>query len=180
MTNQRIILPDRPTLIIGIDPGKQGGIGYVLYHKLQNARTNKIGISCIKRNVIKLGETIYDTRQRIRAIIVDSQTPDDVVCYLECSNGVPNTGNRQRGMSSTATFFRGIGRLEGLLCGMDVTVHPVTPQKWMKRLDCLTGGDKSVTRLAAQRRWPTKEIYNWNADALLITHYGELDYLGVK
>jgi hypothetical protein len=39
-------------------------------------------------------------------------------------------------------------------------------------MQCLTKGDKNVSKAAAQRLWPKLKITHANADALLIAEYG--------
>ena len=92
--------------------------------------------------------------------------------YLEATNQIPfrprgNSGKTGQGLASTAKFSKSVGRLEGLLCGMGLDHRIVSPQKWMRALDCMTKGDKRITRNLAIKMYPKLK-------PILICHYGEM------
>lgn len=94
------------------------------------------------------------------------------ICVLEKVWSRP--GNSARSMFS---FGQNYGFITGVLARSHVEYEMVTPQTWMRALNCETGGDKNVTKELAQDKWPRKKIYHWNADALLIAAYGRTTYL---
>ncbi len=54
----------------------------------------------------------------------------------------------------------------------------VTPKHWMTVMECLTGGDKNISkqraiRLMADEGYEGLAITHWNADGILIAKYGE-------
>lgn len=61
--------------------------------------------------------------------------------------------------------------LIGLLAAYEIPYREVTPQKWQQEMQCRSGGDKNVTKAAAQKRWPSDKITHANADASLIAEY---------
>jgi hypothetical protein len=50
----------------------------------------------------------------------------------------------------------------------------VTPFTWQKRLQCLSGGDKNVTKARAQQLFPGVKISHITADALLLAEFCRL------
>ena len=89
------------------------------------------------------------------------------VAYIESVHSMP-----KQGVSSTFTFGRNYGFLRGCLCALEIPYHEVTPQKWQKALECLSHGDKNVTKARAQQLFPKLKITHAIADALLIAEYG--------
>lgn len=82
----------------------------------------------------------------------------------------------RQGVASTFKFGRSFGFLEGLLVAHLIPYELVTPQKWQTFMKCRSGGDKNVTKAAAQRLWPDIKITHAIADAYLIAEYGRRTY----
>lgn len=149
----------KPTTIIGIDPGKSGGIAWI-----------RDGRACVER----MPETLADLWELVEEIVRGSW----IVChsghvrncraYLEEVHAMP-----KQGVTSTFTFGRGFGHLEMALTAAGVPFERVRPQVWQKALGCLTKGDKNVTKRRAQELFPSLKVTHATADALLIAHYGE-------
>jgi hypothetical protein len=78
----------------------------------------------------------------------------------------------QMGTVSCFTFGRAYGFLRGLLIALQIPFEEVSPQRWQKDMQCLSGGDKNVTKARAQQLWPHEKITHANADALLIAEWG--------
>lgn len=76
-----------------------------------------------------------------------------------------------QGVSSTFAFGQSFGFLKGLLIAHRVPFFLVLPRMWQKELDCMTGGDKNVTKAKAAELWPDRKWYHWNSDAALIGKY---------
>lgn len=138
---------------IGIDPGKSGGIA-----------------------------AINGSGEIIQLIATARETPADLVAKLrwttidggECVARIEKVGaSPQMGVVSAFTFGRSFGWLLGILDCLSIRYEFVTPQRWQKAMGCLSGGDKNVTKAAAQRLWPqqAKRITHALADALLIAEY---------
>lgn len=77
----------------------------------------------------------------------------------------------QQGVVSAFSFGRSYGMLIGLLAAYEIPYREVTPQKWQQEMQCRSGGDKNVTKNAAQKRWPSDKFTHANADATLIAEY---------
>lgn len=161
-------------LIIGIDPGKSGGLAYKLMD----------GKKCLDIYACKMPDDPCDIPQ-----IIDNWTREagafnhvipKTVVYMENPNGIPfrpkaqDDGKTRQGLASTAKFNRNIGFIHGVLVGMGVHHILISPMKWMNYLQCRTGGDKRVTRNLAIKMFPDLKVTHATADALLICHYGSL------
>ncbi len=137
---------------IGIDPGLSGGIatlsdaGSVLF-------------------VTKMPETERDVYDAIlNAVGITSAV--DGRAALEFVRSSP-----QQGVTSAFSFGRGYGGLRMALTVACVSFDEVTPQKWQKAMQCLTRGDKNVSKRRAQELFPHVKITHAIADALLLATY---------
>lgn len=71
--------------------------------------------------------------------------------------------------------FGGINSLvRGALKTRGLTLYDVPPQLWQAKLECMTGGDKNVSKRRAIELFPGVKITHKNADSLLIALYGRL------
>ncbi len=78
----------------------------------------------------------------------------------------------KQGVTSSFTFGKNYGFLIGLLTAIQIPFKFVTPQQWQKGMQCLTKGDKNVSKSAAQRLWPKVKVTHAIADSMLIAEYG--------
>ena len=142
-------------MIIGVDPGKSGGIAW---HDGERAR------------VAKMPATLSDLWMQIESIMVDIPPiyrPSETKAYLEQVHSSP-----QMGVKSSFTFGNGFGHLEMALTAAWIPFVRVSPQKWQGALGCRTGGDKNVSKARAQELFPNLKPTHATADALLIMEYG--------
>jgi Holliday junction resolvasome RuvABC endonuclease subunit len=102
---------------------------------------------------------------------------DPIVAVIEKVSSSP-----QMGVVSAFSFGKSQGFLLGLLTAYKIPYHEVTPQKWQKAMGCMSGGNKNVTKHAAQKLWPHLKITHRDADARLIAEYGRrfINVGGVK
>lgn len=142
------------SLYIGIDPGKTGGIACIETTSLQ--ADDRI-------DAFKLSETPHDIGEWL---IQKIKIRRPIHAMIERVSSRPG-----QGVASMFSFGRSLGFLEGLLTGTLVPYEYVSPLKWQRAMGCLTGGDKNVSKAAAQRLWPHYKITHANADALLIAEY---------
>ena len=110
-------------------------------------------------------------------------TPTDMYLFLKKYQGdIPYgvlekvSSSPQQGVKSAFSFGVSFGFVRGLLVCNAVSYEEASPVKWMKAMNCMTGGNKNVTKAAAQRLWPTCKITHANADALLIAEYARRTY----
>lgn len=134
----------------GIDPGKSGSISVLWWDGKPYAKSQK------------LSETEADIADYFDAFHIEN----DACAVIEKVSASP-----QMGVTSAFTFGRSYGFLRGLLIAHKIPFVEVSPQKWQKAMGCLTGGNKNVSKAAAQQRWPNIKITHANADSLLIAEY---------
>jgi myo-inositol catabolism protein IolC len=136
---------------LGVDPGQSGAIAvidefgaYVSHLKLKDA-----------------------TERDVWSWIEDVTNDADVRAVVESVHSMP-----KQGVSSSFKFGFNAGFLRGLLVAAAIPFDVATPQRWMKELGCMSGGDKNRTKQAAERMWPVGvKITHANADALLIAEF---------
>jgi hypothetical protein len=134
--------------IIGIDPGKGGGIAW---------------IDDDMPGAIAMPDTLKDLFE----LLQDISCEGNATAYLEQVASSP-----QMGVKSAFTFGNGFGHLEMALTACSIPFQRIRPQAWQKELGCLTKGDKNVTKRRAQELFPDLQITHATADALLIAEYG--------
>lgn len=145
--------------IIGIDPGKNGGIAWITDGK-----------PCVE----KMPDTVKDLWELIESIM-HSGTPAERLqkgvygfkAYIEAIHSSP-----QMGVVSAFTFGQGLGRLEMALTAAAIPFERVRPHLWQKEMKCMSKGDKNVTKAKAQELFPSMKVTHATADALLIAAYG--------
>lgn len=159
-------------LIIGIDPGKNGGIA-VLFDN----------------GAVMDATKMPDTPQDIMAFLRDVQVVADtysksVVCYMEAVGfGMPGQSS-----SATAKFARHCGHLEMALLALGIQTNTVTPNKWEKVYQLGKSSEFSKTewknrlKAKAQQLFPLlgKRITLATCDALLLAEYGRKKEIGGK
>ncbi|MES2995877.1 MAG: hypothetical protein V4733_03615 [Verrucomicrobiota bacterium] len=145
--------------IIGLDPGKTGGIAWWQNGEMQAER---------------LPETMADLWNLIFIRIVcgepewlHADTSTCCIAYLEEVHSSP-----QMGVKSAFSFGQTFGRLEMALSAARIPFQRVRPQVWQKAMGCMTRGDKNVSKRRAQELFPHLKITHATADALLIAEYG--------
>jgi hypothetical protein len=147
--------------IIGIDPGVNGGIAWITDGK-----------PCV--------EKMPDTLQDLWDLLCDIKQGQGLSPGLRLSVAVEGCkayieqvhSSPQMGVKSAFTFGQGYGRLEMALTAAGIPFERVRPQVWQKALQCLTKGDKNVSKRRAQELYPQIKITHATADALLIATYG--------
>ena len=140
--------------IIGIDPGKNGGISWITDRR-----------PCAE----KMPDTLRDIWELVCSISGRDWSNNGMDCkaYIESVHSSP-----QMGVTSAFTFGRGFGWLEMALTAANVPFERITPQKWQKAMGCLTKGDKNVSKRKAQELFPDIKVTHAIADSLLIAEYG--------
>ena len=134
---------------MGIDPGYSGSVAVV-----------DEGGAIFE--VIRLDRTEHDV-----STAVGVWAPRIQMAYLEKVHSMP-----RQGVSSTFKFGTSYGFCRGVLVSHAIPFTEVTPAKWQQAMGCRSGGDKNVTKAAAQRLWPSEKVTHRTADAMLIAEYG--------
>ena len=136
-------------IYFGLDPGKSGAVA-----------------------------AVWDDGQPFSQCLRLDATEHDIASWFlqfdlaDCSAVIEKVHSTpQMGVTSAFTFGRGYGLLLGILSSHRIPFAEVSPQKWQKAMECLTKGDKNVSKRKAQQLWPAITITHRNADAMLIAEY---------
>ena len=152
-------------MIIGIDPGSNGGIAYEFNGEI------------FAKKMPETKENIYS---EFAAISLFADGYEDIVCYLE------KVGGYMPGNSGPAAvkFARHCGNLEMILFALKIKYIEISPQKWMKYFigkidypDDLTPYKKktlrkNIIKIRAQVLYPHLKVTLALSDALGILNYG--------
>ena len=149
--------------ILGIDPGKTGGIGLIQFEPGKP--------TSVHSEVWKMPETEREVFDLLKSR-VKSQHSTSIHAWIERVASRP-----QQGVAGTFKFGKNYGLLRGLLIALEVPFESVPPGVWQRKLGCLTGGDKTVNRAKAQELFPSISITNATAEALWIAEYGRRVHL---
>lgn len=157
--------------VLGIDPGVRGGLAVVDQdgvpvhtEAFQPGMTQAALISCVRLALYRL--------DGLRC---------DLWVYHELVGTMPHDGR-----VGANTF----GRVDGLLRGAVLMwiaergrgqVREAPPMIWQSRMDCLSGGDKNVTKAKALELFGSRvKVTHGVADALLIAEFGRRSLLGIR
>lgn len=145
----------KPT-IVGIDPGKSGGLAWSV---------NNGPVAAVP---------MPDNAHELADILCELDTEGPLVVYLEevggYIGGAGNTG------SAMFTFGRNFGEIIGVCAAMKFPLHLVRPQVWQKALGLGNSAGMTKTqwknklKARAMQLYPDVKITLKNADALLIYH----------
>lgn len=139
-------------LVLGLDPGKAGGVA---------ARNHEGLITAHKFPVTE--RDLADLVQELAQLDEGGQ----VHAFIEKVHSTP-----QMGVKSAFTFGQGFGGIRMCLVCHQIPFEEVRPQVWQKALGCLSRGDKNVTKAKAQQLFPTHKVTHAIADAMLIAEWG--------
>lgn len=147
--------------VLGVDPGVRGGIAL-----LQDSG------ALIHAQPLDPSMTETELVGRIKFMADLLAHYGAHVCFFEKVQYMRGDGGKG------AFTFGGInGLLRGALLASGVKLCYIYPAMWQARLGCLTGGNKNVTKAAAQKLFPAVKITHAIADALLIAEYGRRQLL---
>ena len=139
---------------LGIDPGANGGIAW----------TGPDGAAAEK-----MPELEADVFRLLSGLARDS-----VACIERVA------AHPKHGSIAGFKLGRSYGFLRGCLTALGIPFIEVAPGKWQRALECLSGGDKAVTRARAQQLFPGLRCTHAISDALLLAVYcSRQDWRGV-
>ena len=153
-------------IIIGIDPGKKGGIALIGEGKISFPSSGGL-----------LYSKWYDLTDWVNAAKMLDGEAEDVVAYVELVHSMPN-----QGVASTFSFGKGFGEVLGWLGALKVRAELVSPQKWKRAVLAGTDRDKAAAIRFVQENYPDIDLtpgrcrvpQDGIADAVCIAHYGML------
>lgn len=141
-------------MYMGIDPGKTGAVSVI-------DQSGKVVESLLFSK-----STERDTWNFFETFTISGRHSKVSYAALEKVSSSP-----QMGVTSAFSFGRSYGLVRGILIASEIPFIDVTPQTWMRKMKCLSKGDKNVTKAAAQQLFPKTKITHGNADSLLLAEY---------
>jgi hypothetical protein len=161
--------------IIGIDPGKSGGIAYF------DTDNSKMYAYAMPESEKEITKTIIDIFMQEPGI--------EAKVYLEKVHSMP-----QQGVVSTFTFGQGYGFIRGVLStvndigGNNYPLFDIRPQAWQKALEIPKRNintesyeDFKKRLVVTANQWfPYLPVTKKTADAILIAYYGYRHHLGIE
>ena len=140
-------------IYIGIDPGKNGGIG-IIYNDTAYCK--------------RCPATVQEMSEEIR---ICKEIAPDIQKYaiIEQVHSMP-----KQGVKSVFTFGQGYGQWLGILASYSIPYIQVTPQKWMKFFGAMPKEKKdrkNHLKHLAQQRFPGIKITLATSDAILLATY---------
>lgn len=148
-------------MIIGIDPGKSGGIAFDV--------DNLISVYSFKNK----SET--EIAACVELLTRGAREKGEVNAYLEKVHSAPG-----QGVASMFTFGEAYGFIRGVLSAYNIPIIDVTPQTWQRTLRIPSRNGKTyaehkkLLRSIADKLYPNIKTNAETADALLILHYGKI------
>ena len=145
-------------MILGIDPGLNGGIAIISGSQIELLETipteKKTGF--IKRQV---------DAQKLSNIL---RVYPDLICYLEKVASRPG-----QGVSSVFSFGDTYGTIRGVLGALNIPIYYVSPQRWKKELKISSKEDSLKASFDLFLGLKFKKKDHNIAEALLIAYYGQ-------
>lgn len=140
--------------IIGIDPGKKGGIAYI-----SESRYSAFPMPPTTKQVAKLLENLIGEREAI-------------VCIEQVQ-----VMGRVFGAKAALSYGQGYGELIGILTVLGATIHEVRPSVWKRALNI--SADKNSSILLCERLFPLLDLMPGKcrtpqdglAESMLLCHY---------
>ncbi len=165
-------------IILGIDPGKSGGVAVL-------SVDNETGQPRCEPSLFKLDQEEGAIADLFWKIFYDANSAGDwCAAVLEKVHAMPAI-NRIRSpdgqikrqevfasVVSVGSFMQNYGYLRGCLRTIGIPFIEIRPQDWQKALGCMTRGDKNVSKAKALSLFPGLKITHATADALLLAEFG--------
>jgi crossover junction endodeoxyribonuclease RuvC len=178
-------------IIIGIDPGLDGGIAVIMPNGLYTIHEiPTLTITGSKKRSPKTGEMVVSKKRRYDSIAIAKifnlvaynakLYNQEVSVWLEDVHAMP-----RQGVTSMFSMGRGFGIYEGVISTISVTVLPlqfnlISPITWKKKVMAGQGKEKDAAVYKALQlypdailRTPRGALLDGKAEALLIAHYGK-------
>lgn len=168
-----------PYIVVGIDPGKAGGISWITPSRVITTTPMPEGEEDLYQLVCDLEELLEDETNK-------TQNPElELFVFIEQVHSMP-----QQSSVATFTFGKGYGQICQAFCTFSREF--VRPQVWMKGLQ-IPNREKTEAKpkykerlkIRARQLFPKLGCWTWNkgkqmavADSILIMEYGRRKLLG--
>ena len=160
-------------LIIGIDPGISGALGFMEHGKIINV-IDMPSMADGKKNKRQVnGSQVFNEISRY----IKDKNPNDVKVIIEHVSAMPG-----QGVTSMFNFGQSFGILKGICSAMNLPMYFVRPAKWKKYFS-LINASKDASRTKAIEIFPyfsvnlSKKKDANKADAILIATYFEETFI---
>jgi hypothetical protein len=135
------------------------------------------------------GIAVIDDKGRVLRAVAMPETDQDILDalfwpmrempLLPCRATLEKVASSpQMGVVSAFSFGGWYRALKMGLTAARIPFDEVGAFKWQRRLECLSGGDKNVTKARAQQLFPGPKMTHAIADALLLAEYGRREHIG--
>lgn len=142
--------------VMAVDPGVKGAASVL------NQQGDPVFIAPFQPNM-----TESEAVNTVKSATVALQREGGNVCYFEKVGFIRGDGGK-----GAFTFGLINGLIRGALLTLGIEVRLVPPMLWQSRMQCLTGGNKNVSKTRAQELFPQIKMTHAIADCLLIARYG--------
>lgn len=167
------------SFIVGIDPGKTGGIAIIPAYDFRGTSTMKLE-KCSIGDIASLLEGFRQEDAHVDVFLENPSLP-----FANFNNRDASGKARSFSVQAYTKLYRSIGQLEGVCHAFGYIPTLISPIKWQNALGTRTKGNKRVTLDAAKQLFPflartgakgqeISEVTHAVADALLIALYGYL------
>jgi len=148
---------------MGVDPGISGGFAVL------NGDGKILHVQSFKGSMTEQ-ELVDSTKIGVK--ILRANWPH--ICFMEKVGYIKGDGGK-----GAFTFGNVNALIKGALYAQGVDIRFVYPMVWQGRMDCLTGGNKNISKDMAKALFADQgvKITHTNADALLIAEYGRRSLL---
>jgi len=163
-------------VVIGIDPGKGGGLAAI--ETMGDINVTPMFIAGKELDIPRISDWIYDRGHRTSVVIV----------CIEKVHAMSKPGQQKQGVVSMFTFGKNVGILYGIIGSMLIPLYEVAPQTWKKVILADTPKDKQAAIDYCMRRFPSVSLlatprsrkpHDGMADALCIAAYALVRYKDV-
>ena len=174
------------TVIIGIDPGRSGGLAAISTERIVVVPMLLAGKEL---DIARISEWLYE--QATTDAYADPTKVSAIVCIekVHAMVKLDKNGNvRREGVVSMFTFGKGVGILYGIVGSLMLPLYEVAPQTWKKQVLAGTQKDKLAAIDYCRRVYPevcllatprSKKPHDGMADALCIARYALEKYKDV-
>ena len=152
---------DKDVLIIGVDPGKNGGACLIhIYKEVESTA------------IFRCAKTPQEMADELASNIPTNINKTNGYAFVEHVHAFPG-----QGVVSTFSFGQNLGQWEGILASQDINVEYVSPRKWMNLYNTpanMTRRErKRYLRGEAEKLFPNIKMTFNVSDAILIANYGK-------
>ena len=161
-------------LIIGIDPGLNGALAFLELEPKSHKVTVVEFVSTPSMQKINSKGRAIVCPELVQAVkgVIKLCPKHEKHAFLESVHSMPG-----QGVSSSFSFGKTVGVVEGIFAALEIPVIPITPQTWKKKFNLLKQ-EKDVARRYIITQYPElAEQFKLKkhvdkADAFLIALYG--------